>query len=107
MPKTKASSKVMTDANLVLASWRPHWRGDLIGLGDHLRDLILEITANPKPNYSLPNGEVIQWGHYLDVLMKSYGVLQGLLEDLDDFEYKRPYWYAAQHRSYRRYGYYR
>lgn len=92
------TAKVAYASEVLIQEWRPTWRGDLIGLGDHFRDLILEITANPKPDYKLKN-DSYSWGEYLDILMKSYGAIQGLLFDLDRFEYQRPYWYRAEHRS--------
>lgn len=37
--------------------------------------LIVEITANPKPNYSV-DGQLVSWGDYLDTLTTKLASLQ-------------------------------
>lgn len=90
--------KIKYGSEVLIQEWRPLWRGDLIGLGGHIRDLIIEVTQKPKPSYTLKR-DSYQWNEYLDTLMKCYGMIQGELSELDTFEYKKPYWYRSQHRS--------
>jgi len=90
--------KINYGSEVLIQEWRTEWRGDLIGLGEHIRDLIIEVTQKPKPTYTLKR-DSYEWNEYLDTLMKAYGMIQGELSALDEFEYKRPYWHRAQHRS--------
>jgi hypothetical protein len=43
---------------------------------DNISAIIVEITANPKPNYTV-DGQTVNWGDYLDTLTTK---LQSLLK---------------------------
>jgi len=55
---------------------------DLITLRDQLMARILEVTAAPKPSYSI-DGQAVSWTQYLTELRKQLKDTNGLINDAD------------------------
>lgn len=58
-------------------------RADLLEIRDNLLTKLKEMSANPKPNYSI-DGQQVSWQGLYDSLWKSLGEVNARLADFDD-----------------------
>lgn len=57
----------------------------LLTIRDNLLARIQEVTANPKPNYSI-DGQTVQWQSYLDSLFAKLESVNGQINAAEPFE---------------------